>query len=202
MQGERGASAGFRFLIHRSWIPAAVLVCAQLSAGTFASLPMAASVALGAATTAAILGSLVLHGLAHAAMARRRGLAPSRTTIYPFGEITRFEIEPDGPADEAVVAAAGILASFALGAAFLAGSTFAPGALGDVLWAAGAANAALAALNLLPAPPLDGGRFARAVSWARSGDRARAARMAVRWELGLGVTMLGAGAAVVAVDPY
>lgn len=202
MQGERGASAGFRFLIHRSWIPAAVLMCAQLAAGTFGSRPMALAVALGAVATTAVLGSLVVHALAHAGMARRRGLAPSRATIYPFGEITRFENDSEGAADEAVVAAAGILGSLGLGGACLTGSAFAPGVIGELLWAVGAANVALAALNLLPAPPLDGGRFARAVSWARSGDRARAARRAVRWELSIGVTMVAAGVAIVALDPY
>jgi Zn-dependent protease len=202
MQGERGVRAGHRLLVHPSWIPAAVLVCAQLAAGTFGSRPMAASVALGAAATAAIVGSLVLHGLAHAGMARRRGLAPSRTTIYPFGEITRFETEPEAPADEAVVAGAGILASLALGGACLAGATFAPGVIGELLWAVGAANVALGGLNLLPGPPLDGGRFARAVSWARSGDRALAARRAVRWDLALGVTMVAAGVGIVTFDPY
>ena len=91
--------------------------------------------------------------------------------------------EPRRPADEALVAAAGPIASGLLTGAFLGAwfvSEFIPDAVGEaasqVALALAALNALLALLNLLPVYPLDGGRILRAVLWGVSHDQRRAAR--------------------------
>jgi CBS domain-containing protein len=57
----------------------------------------------------------------------------------------------------------------------------------------GAVNVFLAVFNLLPGAPLDGGRILKALIWMRSGDRARASRVAtsVGQVLGGGIIVVG-----------
>jgi hypothetical protein len=81
-----------------------------------------------------------------------------------------------------------------LGALFVAGAA----ATGSpVLAWLGLINLALAVFNMLPGAPLDGGRVVRAVRWAMTGDRHRAARDAghagrvLGWSMAIiGVVML------------
>lgn len=147
----------------------------------------------------ALFGALVLlHELAHAAAARAFRLEVYSADLMPFGGQCVFE-EARTRAQDAAIAAAGP----ALHVALCAGTLLALAAAGDALPSrarvlldtVAMANFGLAALNLLPIPPLDGARAWRLVgiglglAWdrvARAGARAgraserrrRAARVA------------------------
>lgn len=148
--------------------------------GTFMLL-LAAALALpllsGGDTAAALFsvlfvalafGCIVLHELGHALMARRFGVRTRDITLYPIGGLARLERIPRDPHQELWIALAGPAVNVLI-AALLAlffgarpldwsqDSTFAtlPGRL---LWA----NAVLAAFNMVPAFPMDGGRVLRA----------------------------------------
>ena len=54
-------------------------------------------------------------------------------------------------------------------------------------------NVVLLVFNLIPAFPLDGGRIARAVVWALTGDRNRATRVAGRVGEGFAYLLIGVG---------
>jgi len=148
-------------------------------------------------------GSVLLHELAHALVARRHGMGGGSVTLLFFGGGVTQGQEPHRPADEALVAAAGPIASGLLTGAFLGAwfvSEFIPDALGEaasqVALALAALNALLALLNLLPVYPLDGGRILRAVLWGVSHDQRRAARgVALTSRIG-GWGLIGAGAFV------
>jgi Zn-dependent protease len=153
--------------------------------------------ALALATAVGFFGSILLHELGHAIVAQRRGVGISEIQLWIFGGVARMERESDSPATEFQIAVAGPLVTAAivlvLGAVgVLAGglSDFADAAVGDsdaqvsggmamIAWLA-SINVLVLAFNLLPAFPMDGGRIARAIVWAVTGDRSRATRFAAR----------------------
>ena len=118
----------------------------------------------------AVFAVVVLHELGHALAARRFGIRTRDILLLPFGGIASLERIPDKPWQELVVAAAGPAVNVGLAAIFfslaaLAGEPLgasAPGLEGTAPLASLAwVNVSLAAFNVLPAFPMDGGRVLR-----------------------------------------
>src|ERR687890_574917 len=151
--------------------------------------------AAGVVTTLALFLSIFGHELSHALLARAEGIESDEIVLHPFGGLTRLRREPDNPRAEFRIAIAGPSASFLIGVAALAGFYVAKLARLDALAASlsivGFWNFTIAASNLLPGYPLDGGRVLRAFLWKRSGQLEDATRVA-----GLGGQLIG-GALVV-----
>ena len=125
-------------------------------------------------------GSVILHEICHGLVARHYKIKVQAITLYIFGGVTRSEREPTKAIQEFNIAAAGPLANILLFAFFHGLTKFFPynsmiGALAS--WLA-FINISLAAFNLLPGFPLDGGRLFRAVAWGITGDFSRATRIA------------------------
>jgi Zn-dependent protease len=150
----------------------------------------------------AFLGSILAHEFSHALVARRFGVGTQSIELWALGGMARLDREAPTPRAEGWIAAAGPLASLAVGVVAL-GIWFAVGINGLALSSAnslltllgwlGLINLVLAVFNMLPGAPLDGGRVVRAVRWARHGDRFRATREAARAGGALGWLMAGAG---------
>lgn len=159
-------------------------------------------VPLAVAGTTLFVGLLVLHELAHGLIAVWRGVAVEVITLRLSGGATLAEPSDPSALDELVVALAGPLANLLL-AAVLGASTsvIANGghadALLDVLNWTVTLNLLLAAFNLVPGLPLDGGRVGRSVVWAVTGDFARATRWINRCGLAMAVSMLIAGSVAI-----
>ncbi len=132
-------------------------------------------------TLALVFGSVALHELGHVFAARAFGIGTTGVTLFPFGGVASLTREARSGREEVAVALAGpavnvaLAALFALGVLLLAPFEAVAGALAHALWI----NVALAAFNLLPAWPMDGGRVLRGALWSRWG-RARATRAAAR----------------------
>lgn len=111
--------------------------------------------------------SVLVHELAHTVVALRFGLPVRRIHLQFFGGVSEIEKEAETPRREFVLAFVGPLLSAVLAAVFYLAMRFAPaGGVVDVLLAGlMASNAIVAAFNLLPGLPLDGGRMLRAVVW-------------------------------------
>ena len=143
-------------------------------------------------TAQAFLASLLAHELAHTLMARRYGMTVRRISLWIFGGLTDLDDDPPSPRSEAMIAAAGPVASLIVGLIFAALASL-PGLVGSALAWLAAINIMLAIFNLLPGAPLDGGRLLRAMLWGHYGDRMRAALGAARVGQALGAALLALG---------
>lgn len=167
-------------------------VLAALATWTFADvvLPAAAPgrsalaywTGAGAATLLALM-SIVVHELGHAAVARRTGLGVRRMSLSLLGGTTELSGAPRTPAAAFVVAAAGPVASLGLAVAAAVTHVVLVEMNADPLTAAipalaAVANLAIAALNLLPGLPLDGGQVLSATVWRITGRTAAGVRVA------------------------
>jgi Zn-dependent protease/CBS domain-containing protein len=190
---------GIPVQIEASWIVIAALITWSLATQVFPALHpeqpptiywvMAVLGALG------LFASIVGHEIAHTIMARRQGIPMSGITLFIFGGVAQMEGEPPTPKAEFAMAIAGPVASIGLsGALFAAALLPLPGALVTLLTYLGVTNVALAAFNLLPAFPLDGGRVARALLWRRLGDLLRATRITSRVGHAFALVLMGVGA--------
>ncbi|MFI0938452.1 site-2 protease family protein [Streptomyces sp. NPDC021020] len=141
--------------------------------------------------------SLLAHEAAHALVARRSGVDVKDVTVFALGGVTRMGTATT-PRTAGLIAAVGPLTSALLGGVFLAAAVGVDAAPHGLLPAAvlawsGWANILLAAFNLLPASPLDGGRILQAVVWRLRGDRDRATRVAGRCGQVAGALMVVGG---------
>ena len=147
----------------------------------FVQLSRPAAWAAGIATTFALFLSIFGHELSHALLARAEGIESDEIMLHPFGGLTRLRREPDNPRAEFRIAIAGPSASFLIGVVALAGFYVARLAGQDALAAAlsivGFWNFTIAASNLLPGYPLDGGRVLRAFLWKKTGQLEDATRI-------------------------
>ena len=131
---------------------------------------------VAAAFVILLWASVLVHELSHCVVARGFGLTVRRILLYPLGGFSEIEQEPQTPARELAVSAAGPVTSLALAACGL-GLHFAlapagtPRLLLDQLILA---NVLVGGFNLLPGLPLDGGRMLRAGIWKVTGRPAQA----------------------------
>lgn len=121
------------------------------------------------------LAAILLHELAHAAYARKRGYVLGELKLMPYGAALIGEFEDAPSADEWRIAAVGPLASLTL-AALTAAVWWQVPALYAYTPDFALANLSLGLTNLLPVYPLDGGRIALALLSAKF-DRARTYRV-------------------------
>jgi Zn-dependent protease len=170
--------------LHPSWFLIFGLVTWSLALGFFPQeypdLPTAAYWLLGIVTSLLFFGSVLVHELGHALLALRNRIPVRSITLFIFGGVAQIEQEPSSPGVEFRVAIAGPLAS--LGLFFIFGGLWLVDQGVSVLaapsiWLA-RINFMLAAFNMIPGFPLDGGRVLRALLWRFTGSFHRATRVA------------------------
>jgi Zn-dependent protease len=192
---------GFEVWIDASWLLLAALLIWTFGAGVFPdAAPNLAKQTYWWMAIVATIGffvSIVLHELSHSLVARRYGMPIRGITLFIFGGVADLEGEPRSAHVEFLMAAAGPLASFILGAALaLVVSLYAypTTAVPTVLGYLALLNTSLALFNLVPAFPLDGGRILRAGLWAWRGDFAWATRIAAACGDVFGILLIVGGA--------
>ncbi|MBH1936677.1 site-2 protease family protein [Streptomyces sp. AV19] len=130
----------------------------------------------------AFYASVLVHELAHTVAALRFKLPVRRIQLQFFGGVSEIEKESETPGREFVLAFVGPLLSLVLAGVFWLGlQAVEPATVPGVLLAGlMVSNLLVAAFNLLPGLPLDGGRMLRAVVWKISG-RAMTGTVAAAW---------------------
>ena len=182
-----GRLFGIRIGIHASWLLIAVLIAFSLGSSFHLSHPAwsYATVAISAVLTALFFFFfLILHELAHSLVARSKGLEVREITLFALGGVSQMTEEAKSAGSEFQIAIVGPLTSAALGMLCLTADHFLGGAqkhgpAGEILSWLGYINFGLAAFNMLPGYPMDGGRVLRAFLWWKSKDLLRATRQAV-----------------------
>lgn len=140
----------------------------------------------------AFYASVLVHELAHTIAALRFKLPVRRIQLQFFGGVSEIEKESETPGREFVLAFVGPLFSLALAGLFYLGmKAVDPATVPGVLLAGlMISNLLVAAFNLLPGLPLDGGRMLRAVIWGITG-KPMTGTVAAAWVgRGLAVTVL------------
>ncbi|MSQ23176.1 MAG: CBS domain-containing protein [Chloroflexi bacterium] len=133
-------------------------------------------------STLALYLSTIAHELGHCFVARHRGIPAQIITMRLFGGTADIPQEPQRPLDVVFISIAGPLCSGLVAGLALALQTFLPNPsppLALFLEAIFLLNAWLAAYNLLPVLPLDGGRALQGIIWQIRGDFVSATNLAV-----------------------
>ena len=184
-----GQIGGIEIGLHYSWFVIALLITFSL-ATHFRSVNPAWNIAWvwAAAVITSILffATLLLHELAHSLLAISRGLRVQAITLFALGGVSQIESEAQDARSEFWIAIVGPLTSFLIGVLCLgiaAALGWTPGRepsapVPAVLIWLGYINISLAAFNMIPGYPLDGGRILRAVAWWITHSMERATRIA------------------------
>jgi Zn-dependent protease/CBS domain-containing protein len=127
--------------------------------------------------------SIIVHELAHSIVAKNNGLKIGRITVYLLGGVSEMEEEPPTANLELKMSAAGPLTSIAIAVICFLGWLLsiylhASALIQGPLYYSYFVNAIVAAFNLIPAFPMDGGRVLRSLLWRRNGDMIRSTRTA------------------------
>jgi Zn-dependent protease len=198
--------AGIDVRLDSSLLLFAVLIAWVFGANFLASHGMLVTVPMAVVATVLFLSSVLAHELAHGLEARYRGIRVHGITLFFFGGMTEMRADSRGPRDEFAVSAVGPYASLVCAAVFGLIAAFAPvlapavaAPVADVAGLLAWLNLFLAAFNLVPGAPLDGGRVLRAGLWWLLGDRHRAVRISGRagQVLAAGLVTVGVWALVV-----
>jgi Zn-dependent protease/CBS domain-containing protein len=193
---------GFDVKIDWSWIVIAVLITWSLAQGYFPHYHEGLSSStywwMGVFGALGLFASIVFHEFSHSLVARRYGLPMKGITLFIFGGVAEMQEEPANAKTEFLMAFAGPASSIVIGGVFYgiyraaeAGGWPVPvtgifGYLALINWV-------LAAFNLLPAFPLDGGRVLRSALWKWKGDLRSATRQAAWVGSGFGFGFIGLG---------
>ncbi len=195
-----GLVFGIPIKVHPSWFFVFLFVTWTLATGYLpVALPGLTSPrywVLGAIASVLMFVSVLLHELGHSVVALRYRIPIGQITLFIFGGVAHMKREPPGPLAEFLIAIAGPIVSFTLGAfcfglesfvGLLQGTSHLRGLL-VLSGLLAMVNINLGVFNLIPGFPLDGGRALRAGLWALSRDFHTATSQASL--IGVGVAVL------------
>lgn len=134
---------------------------------------------LAALFVLALYISVLVHEVAHVVVARRYRMPVASITLHLLGGETAIEGESRRPGQEFWTSVIGPLASLAIGGvAWLIARGLSEGSAHSIVSSIAIVNVLVAAFNLLPGLPLDGGRVFRAIIWAFSGKESTGTKAA------------------------
>ena len=171
-----GKILGIDVYVHFTFL----LLLVFLGLGYWSTTHRIADAVVGVSYIVALFACVLLHEFGHALVARRYGIKTRDITLLPIGGLARLERMPENPVQELWVALAGPAVNVAIALILFAWLMVTQGISPDMELAIGSGpviqrlliiNVILAAFNLLPAFPMDGGRVLRALLATRLGRR-------------------------------
>ncbi|MDY7037400.1 MAG: site-2 protease family protein [Thermodesulfobacteriota bacterium] len=142
--------------------------------------------------------SIIFHELRHSLVAKGFGILMKGITLFIFGGIAEMGDESPRPKAEFIMAIAGPISNIILGFLFyiILGLGKIDGWSNTIVGVTAylfMINFLLAAFNLLPAFPLDGGRVFRSLLWGWKGDLRWATKLSSRIGVGFGIFLIVMG---------
>ena len=181
-----GKVFGIQFRLHYTWFVIFILVTVSLSWYVFPFYYSWSSWTywvVGMVTSLLFFASVLAHELAHSLVGRVNGIPVRSITLFIFGGMAQMTKEATKAGAEFKMAAAGPACSLAIGGVFVLVWMLTRGVIEPVAAMAfylAQINVILAAFNLIPGFPLDGGRVLRSLMWRFSGNYQRSTRIATR----------------------
>lgn len=193
---------GFEVRLDISWFVLAILIAWTLAKGFFPHYYKDLSESIywwmGIAGTLGLFISIILHELSHSVVARNYDIHMKGITLFIFGGVAEMDEEPPSPKAELLMAIAGPLASILIGLIsyqiYILGQHHRwPVSVYGIFGYLAFINGVLAAFNLLPAYPLDGGRVFRSALWYWKNNIKWATRVSsqIGSAFGVGLIILG-----------
>ncbi len=186
--------------IHVSWLLVFFLFSITLAQGYFPTaaegLSRQAYWTAGIITTLIVFASVLTHEFGHSLVALKEGIPIKKITLFIFGGVAQMESEPESPASEFKITAAGPLTSLLIAA--VTGALyylFLPAGLliSEAVFFVARLNLIMAIFNMIPAFPLDGGRLFRSAVWFFGKNMLKATRIAVFFGSALSFIAMGLG---------
>lgn len=193
---------GIQISANYTWFIVFGLIAWSLASGYFPykypGLNPAAHWVMGFLGAVFLFLSVLIHELTHSYIAKKEGIEVREITLFLFGGVSQLVKEPEDPRKELKVAIAGPISSLVLALLFWIASKLTSQTPDFILYTGllnylAFINLSLAAFNMIPGFPLDGGRVLRAIYWKRTGSLRRATRIATeagKW-FGVGIILLG-----------
>ena len=197
-----GRLFGIQFRLHFTWFIIFILVTVFL---VYPDYSQWLYWVIGIITSLLFFASVVAHELAHSLVGRANGIPIASITLFIFGGVAQMTKEVTRPGAELKMAIAGPICSLAIGSLFgllwLSMPNMPQPIAIMILWLA-VMNGALAAFNLIPGFPLDGGRVFRSLLWRFTGSYNRSTRIATRVGQGIGYLFVLGGILIIFLRPF
>ena len=180
---------GIRIRIDRSWFIAFLLFAWTLGSGYYPQqipdYPAFTYWIAGTLSSLGLFACVLLHELSHCFVAQRLGVAVRQITLFIFGGVSEMDQNNSStPKAEFLTTIAGPLSSLGLALVFLTAAYLAKNTIDrmvvEMIRYLYYVNFLLAAFNLIPGFPLDGGRVLRSYLWHRTGNLHQATKSASR----------------------
>ncbi len=165
---------GIPFFINPSWFFILGLVTWTYGSGLteFPELTGIMPWLLGLVAALLLFSSVLAHELGHSFVAISQGIPVKSITLFIFGGLATLEKESETPLQAFLVAIAGPLVSLLLFGLFFLIAATAPlsSPIQAIISLVAYINLVLAAFNMIPGLPLDGGNVLKAIVWKVTGN--------------------------------
>lgn len=166
---------GIPFYVNPSWFLVLALVTFSYGGALAAQFPGMGGASpwlLGFVAALLLFASVLAHELGHSFVAIRQGIEVKSIALFLFGGIASLERESKTAGESFWVAIAGPIVSLLLCGLFTAIGLFTgvTGPIAAMLGLLASINFMLAAFNLIPGLPLDGGNILKSIVWKITGN--------------------------------
>ena len=197
-----GKVFGIQLRLHYTWFIIFTLITASL---VYPDWSHPVYWILGIVTSLLFFASVIAHELAHSLVGRANGIPIKSITLFIFGGVAHMTKEATRPGAEFKMAVAGPACSLVIGGLFALLWFFTQDMIEPIAtmayWLA-FINVLLAAFNLVPGFPLDGGRVFRSIFWRVTGNYKRSTQVATLVGRGVGYLFILGGVLIVFLQPF